>query len=162
MTTEPLPSALNISARATEFLERREFDIWTDLDEQELNAWLAASKSHYAAFWRLEAAWERTHRLAALKVRRFERPFSANPRPARSRLLTVAAAVAFSVIAVLILAYPIWPQGKTYQTPVGGREIVSLADGSQIELNTNTILETRITKAVRSVRLVRGEAYFRI
>lgn len=162
MTTEPLLCAQEVNARATEFLERREFGDWTDVEETNLAAWLADSKTHCAAFWRLEAAWDRTHRLAALKVERLERPFSVDGEPARPWFRSAAAAVAVAVIGVSLGAYALWPQGAVYRTPVGGREIITLADGSQIELNTNTELETQITKNSRSVRLIRGEAYFRI
>lgn len=162
MTSEPLLSAHEANTRATEFLERREFGIWADKDEQELALWLAASKAHCAAFWRLEAAWDRTHRLAALKAERLERPFSADVRETSPWFLSAAAAVVVAVIGVSIGIYASWPSDVVYQTPVGGREIITLADGSQIELNTNTVLETQITKDTRSVRLVRGEAYFHI
>jgi len=162
MTSEPLLYAQDVNARATEFLERREFGDWTDIDEGELAAWLGESKAHCAAFWRLEAAWDRTHRLAALKAERLERPFSADVEPARPWFRSAAAAVAVAVIGVSLGVYALWPQGTVYRTPVGGREIITLADGSQIELNTNTELETQITKDLRSVRLIRGEAYFRI
>ena len=162
MTSQPLLSTQAINARATEFLERREFGDWTDNDEQELAAWLTTSKACCAAFWRLEAAWDRTHRLAALKAERLERPFSVDVRLARPWFRSGAAAIAIAVIGVSLGAYALWQKGTTYQTPVGGREIITLADGSQIELNTNTVLETQITKDARSVRLIRGEAYFRV
>lgn len=162
MTSQPIFSAHEANARATEFLERREFGIWTDKDEQELTLWLAASKTHCAAFWRLEAAWDRTQRLAALKTERLERPFSADVRKTSPWSLSAAVVVVVAVIGVSIGIYASWPSGVVYQTPVGGREIITLSDGSQIELNTNTVLETQITKDTRSVRLVRGEAYFRV
>ena len=48
----------------------------------------------------------------------------------------------------------------TYTTPIGAREFLTLADGSQITLNTNTSL--RITADQRKVWLDKGEAYFQI
>ena len=30
------------------------------------------------------------------------------------------------------------PEGERYATPVGGREVITLFDGSQVELNTDT------------------------
>jgi transmembrane sensor len=51
---------------------------------------------------------------------------------------------------------------RTFSTPLGGRETVSFADGSKIELNTNTILRARMTTGERIVWLDRGEAYFQV
>jgi transmembrane sensor len=45
---------------------------------------------------------------------------------------------------------------------VGGRETLRLADGSEIELNTDTRLRTAVTRDHRTVWLDKGEAYFRI
>jgi len=58
--------------------------------------------------------------------------------------------------------YALWPRDTVYETPVGGHRIVALADGSTIELNTDTVLRARITEAVRTVTVIRGEAYFRV
>ncbi len=68
--TDTNPQAARMSEindRATHYLERREFGDWGEKDQAELDAWLADSKTNCAVFWRLEAAWDRTHRLAALQ-----------------------------------------------------------------------------------------------
>ena len=54
------------------------------------------------------------------------------------------------------------PHDRTYATPVGGHEVVSFADGSQIELNTDTVLRARMTTDQRIVWLDKGEAYFQV
>ena len=53
-------------------------------------------------------------------------------------------------------------QGKSFSTPVGGRETLAFLDGSQIELNTNTVLHTEIAQDRRVAILEQGEAYFQI
>jgi transmembrane sensor len=50
--------------------------------------------------------------------------------------------------------------GKEYSTPIGGRQTITLADGSQIHLNTNSML--RLDAEKRSAILEHGEAYFEI
>lgn len=155
--------AKDINVRATEFLERREFDTWSEQDQAELDAWLSQSKAHCAAFWRLEAAWERTHRLAALKPERVAIGRSAErTQNAPPWLRMAAGAAAIGIVGVIAGLAMMWPRDAVYETPVGGRERVTLADGSQIELNTDTVLRARITAQSRSATLVRGEAYFRI
>jgi len=156
-----LPAMSEINARATAFLERREFENWDEADERELSAWLSESKAHCAAFWRLEAAWERTHRLAALKQ---EHVSHAGPLRTARRLPGWSRIAAASIAIAVIVAgfYAFQPQDTVYRTPLGGRQTVTLADGSEIELNTDTVLSTRLTSTSRSAVLVQGEVYFRI
>ena len=74
----------------------------------------------------------------------------------------MAMGVAIVIFGTAAGGYMVWPRDAVYQTPVGGRETLTLADGSSIELNTDTVLRTRITASSRNATLVRGEAYFRI
>jgi ferric-dicitrate binding protein FerR (iron transport regulator) len=50
----------------------------------------------------------------------------------------------------------------TYQTGVGGLRDLHLADGSNIELGGSTELVVTLSRQVRSVQLIRGEAWFRV
>ena len=54
------------------------------------------------------------------------------------------------------------PRETTYATPVGGREVIALSDGSQVEINTDTVLRVSADQQHRMVTLDRGEAYFQI
>jgi transmembrane sensor len=49
-----------------------------------------------------------------------------------------------------------------YVTEVGGHATVPLADGTKIELNTNTKLRAALAEKQRTVWLDRGEAYFEV
>lgn len=49
-----------------------------------------------------------------------------------------------------------------YRTGVGERRSVTLSDGSVVELNTATTLTVAMRKAQREVRLIRGEAQFKV
>jgi transmembrane sensor len=156
-----LTSCREINARAAAFLERREFDTWTALDETELNAWLMASSTHCATYWRLEAVWKRTHRLAALTSPATVQ--ASAELDVRSGLRWIAASVvAIAIFGAALNLYVFSPRDTVYETPVGGHRVIALADGSRIELNTDTVLRARITNTLRTVTLIRGEAYFRI
>lgn len=48
----------------------------------------------------------------------------------------------------------------SYETPVGGQSKITLADGSSVILNTNSLLEVNFSGKGRDVYLRRGEAYF--
>ncbi len=157
-------SASDVEMRASFWLEQRDFGEWNENTEDTLNAWLADSWENRVAFWRLDAAWNRTERLAALRPNTGEAPLpEARRRPILPMLMGVAAV--FAVVAMLGMGAAHLlsrPGEKTYATPVGGREIIKFADGTRIELNTNTVLRTRMTTAERTVWLDRGEAYFEV
>jgi transmembrane sensor len=50
----------------------------------------------------------------------------------------------------------------TYSTSVGELRSITLADGSVVELNTQSSLRTRFTEQERRVELLQGEAMFRV
>lgn len=50
----------------------------------------------------------------------------------------------------------------TFQTNVGGLRDLHLSDGSEVILGGRTILSASISDQARSVRLIRGEAWFRV
>jgi len=129
--------------------------------ERQFEVWLAQSYSHCAAYWRLEGAWEEAERLVAL------RPAKRGIRPtvhliASSSTKIVAAAVVLVLVAVAFQFQLVSPDTKAYATGVGGRKILSLADGSKIELNTSTSIRVSANGASRTVWLDKGEAYFQI
>jgi|HubBroStandDraft_2_1064218.scaffolds.fasta_scaffold27984_2 transmembrane sensor len=163
--TDTNPQAARMSQindHATHYLERREFGDWDEKDQAELDAWLADSKTNCAVFWRLEAAWDRTHRLAALQPSETNRVMQAHAPFWRRAFKIVAVFAAIAAIGVSGALYALRPQETTYSTTVGGRQVVAFADGSQIELNTDTVLRVRFDDNRRLVRLVHGEAYFDI
>jgi transmembrane sensor len=54
------------------------------------------------------------------------------------------------------------PPDRTYSTDVGGRTLLSFADHTQIELNTDTLVRYRMTSKERTVWLEHGEAWFHV
>jgi len=154
-------SAAEINAIAARFLERRDLGQWSDADQAELDTWLNQASAHTAAFWRLEAVWQDADRLSAL---RSFKPQPANPEPRRQTWpilrRAVAAAAVIAAIGTAGAYYLFQPEGERYATPLGGREVITLFDGSQVELNTDT--SVRIAPAKRMAWVEKGEAYFQI
>lgn len=154
-------AAEHIEEIAASWIRRRYFSDWNAQGQADLDAWLNESPAHEVAYLRLEAAWERTERLAALRRPFAEKTVSKfNVRPV---LFRMAAAFAFFAILGAGAAY-VWqaPRDRTYSTPIGGHETVAFTDGSRIELNTNTVIRTRMTTKNRMVWLDKGEAYFQV
>lgn len=156
-------NALEIDETASEWLERRAFGPWTEHDQHDFDAWFAQSLAHRIAFVRLEAGWKRTERLTVLQSSM--RPSrSLSPAPdSRPKLLKLAAVLlAVAAIGGGVTFYTNKPAQVIYATGLGEREVLSLADGSQIELNTDTSLRTAVTSGRRLVWLDKGEAYFHV
>ena len=153
-------SAKQIKAEAASWLERKERAGWSESDQAELDNWLAQSTAHEVAFVRLESAWERTERLIILRT-----PAEVKDAPNRIMPLFMRIAAVFSLVAILGGAaawYVFGPGDRTYSTPVGGRETVTFADGTRIELNTDTVLRAHMTTDQRIVWLEKGEAFFKV
>ena len=157
-----LANAGEIEARAVAWLEQRDFGPWSPEDEEALEAWLSCSLHHRVAFDRLDLGWQRTQRLTILRQ---SQTAPATPVSGRSlrwirSMLVVVVAIGMTALAGWFLLTP--DKRLTYTTSVGGREVVRLADGSQIELNTNTSVRVLDRADRREVWLDRGEAYFQV
>ena len=152
-----------IEARAADFFQRRRFQRWTGAEQAELDAWLEESTAHRVIFLRFEAPAARIEKLADL------RPPSLNPTAAVSRLwlsIPLLAAAVVSLLAVLGFAAERYflqpPADHITSTDVGGRTLLSFADHTQIELNTDTVVRYRMTTRERTVWLEKGEVWFRV
>src|SRR6185437_9695864 len=132
-----MSDASSIEWKAADWLQRRQFWNWSADDQAQLDVWLAESSAHRVAFLRLKSGYAQTERLVALR--------SIKPEP-ESRLRArwfqaIAALIAISAIGAGGALYFKKSEGVTYATPVGGRQTLTLADGTRIELNTDTVLK---------------------
>lgn len=153
----PAISARALDLQAATWLEERDRGHWTADDQLQFDVWLSASPMHEIAYLRMEAAWVRTERLVAL--------VPSGPRSWKTVAFSRAAAAI--LVVVFAVAAGFWfyfskPQGVVYATGVGGREIITLADGSRIELNTDTTIRLSADINSRKVWLQKGEAFFKV
>ncbi|HEX3845644.1 MAG TPA: FecR domain-containing protein [Steroidobacteraceae bacterium] len=133
-------------------------------EQDRFDAWLREDYRHRHALAELRRTWSSLDRLA-------ERPPDAQraalARPQRQRIFVghkrywEAAAAAMLVIA---LGTALWitrrPGMQVMSTAVGQYRRVALADGSQLTLNTDTLLAVELTPQRRDIYLRRGEAHF--
>jgi transmembrane sensor len=155
-------SADETEMMAAAWLAREDRDP-TPAEAAELQQWLAASTLNRVAYLRLKASWQRADRLSALKnpvssaaeVSGFLAGLLARPR-------LVAAIAASLLLMAGAGGWRLWrgPSEQVFATAVGKMQAVRLADGSRMELNTNTRVRTDVTAARRIVTLDSGEAYF--
>lgn len=165
MSGEKSPPAANahgLQQQAVKWVvDRHISEGWGEDEQNRLDAWLDKSPAHLAAYWCAEDSWNRTDLLSALRPARstqHQRHGTLWSRWAR-RVAVLAAIVAIGTAGS---AYFSKPSDKTYSTDLGGRQTLSLADGSQVELNTNTVLRIGMSGNGRIVTLKSGEAFFQI
>jgi transmembrane sensor len=147
-----------IEETAAAWMAREDRGLTSD-ERDALELWLHQSSLHKVAYLRLKAAWHRADRLAALKSMPQTAP---EPRAwlAQPRILAAIAAtlLLLSGGGAWLLQRP--PPGQVYATSVGALQEVRLADGTRMELNTNTRVHANVTTTRRIVTLDSGEAYF--
>lgn len=156
-----LPPAEDIETRAAEWIvASRVRDDWDDAKAADLETWLAQSPAHAIAYLRLENAWGRTARLAALRPPR--RHFALREILPRVWPTAVKATAILAVAVMGYFALPSQrPHERTYATALGGHDVLKLPDGSQVELDTDTVLRVSLDDK-RKVWLDKGQAYFQI
>jgi len=150
---------------------------WSEQDEAALNAWLDESDLNRIAWLRLDEGWHQADRMAALRA-------ADAPSPDLEPVETAATfyrelrrhwgfpgAIAASLALVAGLGWlvasgndsrPTAVATTGYDTPVGGRRLVGLSDGSVVELNTASSVRVAVNHGRREVWLDHGEAFFDI
>ncbi len=139
-------------------VDTRTSEDWTADDQAALNEWLSSSVAHKVAYLRADHAWGRTERAAAL--RRPEREKEAAPVKFSFLSMKFAAAIGAIAIAGVLAAQYAGQNYTTYRTPIGGRQLLNLSDGSRIELDTNSVVRIAKHSVDREVIVDRGEVYF--
>jgi len=150
-----------IEERAAEWIEQRDFGDWNEHNQRELDAWLAQSVAHRVAFVRLDFEWQRTERLTILRGSEAQSVGEDATHRIGYFLTRFAALMLCVAIIAGATAYLRAPRDEIYATSIGGHKTVTFSDGSQIELNTDTVLRVNMADN-RKVRLEKGEAYFQI
>ncbi len=156
-------SARDVDRQAASWLQRQQFWNWTTEDQAEFTSWLNQSTTHRIAYVRVSDAWNRTHRLTILRAPMHAREAD---RTGLRHWSIFNKAVAALILIVALGATAMIYLGARHEvvvaTAVGGHRLVSLRDGSTVELSTDTVVRISQTNDARTVKLDRGEAYFQV
>lgn len=153
----------DLDEAAAAWIVRRERPDWNKSDSAELDRWLGEAVGNRIAYLRLSDVWGRAARLKALQQPARRRFFFFSQNESLKPLARIA--MLFVLAAILGAASYAWLSRSSdtrYATGLGEREIISLADGSRIELNTQTVLRLSNEGGRRVARLESGQAYFDI
>jgi transmembrane sensor len=158
------PGARELQEQAIEWIVNRHVaETWSEHDQSRLDAWLNKSPAHLVAYWRAKDGWNRTELLGALRSFRPDRTRTEGRQRTRALWTRRAAvAAAFVIVGATASGYFSRPVEHRYATALGGRQMLALADGSQIEMNTDTALRIGDAGTQRTVTLEKGEAFFQI
>lgn len=138
--------------------------------------WLRKDARHRRAFEDMNGVWESLDHLAEAKgdekvatfvaeQEHLARPAAAKPlhrRAAMSRFISLAVAATLILAVATVYWFQRDNESLIVATAVGQQRNVKLADGSTVELNTNTIIETNFVRGRRDITLRKGEALFKV
>lgn len=175
-THTPSSTLPSVESEAIEWLVmRRDGDLRAQ-DERAFQAWLDRDPSHRAATAKVERYWNMLGGIAeepeilALTERRartIKRPMRLLRGIALAASIVVAAGLGWSLRDsgwlqtgpdIVVPANLVYEQ--TIRTSVGQRTVITLADGSTVTLDTDSVLRTLQTADERALMLERGRAYF--
>ncbi|MGH8258836.1 MAG: FecR family protein [Steroidobacteraceae bacterium] len=156
--------SLRVRAEAAAWLAGLRDSTRTSELEGRFRRWLAASQTNRLAWERQNDAWELAGGLQGrLELQRSRRAGRPRARPSNgARMLFAVAAVLSAALVALLLSRLIALRAETVTTATGERRTAILHDGSRVTLNTDTRMVVRYERAVRRVRLIRGEALFQV
>jgi len=157
MTVPPssADTAADTAQQALDWFTRLRAD---DLDAAEREAFeqWRMQADNARAFDEVESLW-RSLELPARRVRQAER---------RQRRHWPRLATAACVLLACGLAWLQWPAlqrlGSDYATTAGQRGSYSLADGSQLRLDSNSVVDVDLTGATRTLRLRQGRLFLEV
>lgn len=134
--------------RGLDFRERADFD-----------RWLSENTHHRVAYLRLKRTW--------ISAGQLSEPSSSNIAPAYPLAWSAFKSLPrWAIAAALLVAVgaAAWHLTRspvtTIATGVGQQLTVSLEEGTRIELNTNTVLQSQVAGSSRTITIDRGQAYF--
>jgi transmembrane sensor len=154
---KPIDEALR--DRAVTWHVRLGSDAAVEDDWLAFEAWLAESPTHLRAYEAVEALWAELDEVAAAPATNI---VPLKPRPSR-RLATWIGLIAASLIAAIVIGVGFWPDQpptRTFQTALGERQAIALADGSRVTLNGGSRIAATIGARERRVVMADAEAAF--
>lgn len=153
--------------RAADFVARLGSDAASEADWLELESWLAEHPAHLAAYDRAERLWAELDENASDILRSLPNETSgvadltARRERGVSRRWIVAGAVAAAAAAVVIVVGPLsGAKTESYATGPGETRLITLNDGTRINLNGGSRLTVQMSRGERRVQMANAEAAF--
>lgn len=170
MTREPPPDRSEPPpSRAAQWFARMRDDRRTPADEAGFNRWLGEDPVNERAYQRLESMWgslelaRNAPQLQAARAQALAESQRIATQPARwSRVMSWFVGAAAVTALVAIVTSQLLLEDRVYQTAVGDRKTIQLADGSELTLNTDSMARVHYELWARKIDLERGQAHFKV
>jgi len=184
MKTIQFPNREMIESQATAWVS--EIDGGMDLkQEARLTDWLSKSPLHGEIFVQAASMWDVLDVLSPIaKVMPIETLDAFETKSSKiSKIKTFSMVASFGLVLIGVLLNvniftfgvpgsnfiigadkieQVNDTGQVYVTAVGERSNVTLDDGSEIKLNTDTVISVMFSKNERRIELSKGEAFFQV
>lgn len=128
---------------------------------QRFQSWINQSEAHAIAYEQAQQLWNDLNTIKTVEIPGLQhaRTSRGKVRSGMTRSLSVA-------LLVLTLSVGVWLDASApvlhFQTAIGERKTVTLADGSVVEINGNTEMIARLSWFRRDLTLKTGEALFSV
>jgi transmembrane sensor len=158
-----LRTRAEIDEEAAEWTWRMEGDSVGPADREAFDSWLRQDARHRRAFEEFSKVWRTLDGLGEAKRGDPSAPLAMR-RPAHQSArwwLGAAAAVLIGAVGAVLWMHAD-SEIQTIATAVGQQRDVTLTDGSIVSLNTNSIVETDLSRRTRQIYLRKGEAHFQV
>lgn len=158
---------VEVSQQATEWYVRLQADDVTEQEITEFQTWLQTSQQHQKAWKCLE---QFGLSLDSLKHPLLKQALLSIDQKAPSRNLFPTKSITYIImlggsIVTIIAMQPqqLWQQWQAdYKTQIGEQKSIQLADGSQIILNTDTVVNVNYNHKQRQIELIKGEIHLEV
>jgi len=160
-----LRTRTEIEEEAAQWTWRLDDEAFSAADQQAFEAWLHQDARHRRVFEEMSKVWSALDGLAEAKRSEKIAAFASAPPLARGAMPRWWMSVAAAVLVLVAAGFWWLRQGneiQTLATAVGQQRNVTLVDGSIVTLNTNTIIETDLSRSLRQIYLRKGEAHFQV
>lgn len=139
------------------------------IEEQDLFAWIKRSNIHHSTLFEMASHWDD---LSVLNELSGVFPLEQPNKKSKNKLMMLAMAASIALVSLfttnMAMHGKFWPktiettasQSHIYQTQLGEQEMFSLPDGSNILLNTNSVVKIDFNAKHRHLTLLQGEARF--
>lgn len=161
MTEPAAPDRDDLFAEASGWYFRLQADDVTDAEREQFAHWLAQGAAQYEA-------WQEVHLLLgslrepARQIRQAEQA-RWKKTPAKRWMPWASAAAVLLMVGALATQTPWLDRWRAdYATSTGETRTIALADGSHLQLNTDSAVQVHLSAGQRQVRLLRGEAWFEV
>lgn len=146
----------------------------SETEKTELNSWLGESNAHREALMEYASLWDdmsALNELSGLFPRKQVKQESGRvKRLVNQARWSVAAGFLLMAVAVGVIVERTWfnapvevaSTSQKVVTGVGEQKSLTLADGSVVHLNTNSIVTVTLSEKAREIVLLKGEAHFTV